>query len=355
MNQIIINGRAYTPSQLADAPCTDADRAVFDFARQWFSDADSVSVRTSGSTGRPKPMQVSKARMAASALATCRFLGLGPGTTALLCMPVDFIAGKMMVVRAIVGGLNLLTVRPSTHPLAGLAEAPFFVAMTPMQVRSTLECPDERRLLSGVSRLIIGGGPVAPDLELQLRAMPGGVWSTYGMTETLSHVAMRRISGTEASEWYTPLPGVAISLTHSGQLVIDAPHLCPEPLTTTDMAVTDGCGRFRVTGRADNVINTGGIKVQAEEAEACLAATLHAPFCITSRPDAVFGQAVVLIADPSIAEADLRAAIDRLPRYHRPKAIVRAAVPLTATGKTDRCAARQLAIDQTQQSTSDNR
>ena len=172
-----------------------------EFVSDWQSDSPTLLVHTSGSTGKPKPMLVEKRRMEASARITCGFLGLRAGDTALLCMPLDFIAGKMVVVRSLVWGLRLVAVEPSGHPLKGLTESPTFAAMVPMQVYNSLKVEEERRLLRGITHLIIGGGAVNSDMAEELRGFPNAVWSTYGMTETLSHIALRRLSGAEASEW----------------------------------------------------------------------------------------------------------------------------------------------------------
>ena len=172
-----------------------------EFVSDWQSDSPTLLVHTSGSTGKPKPMLVEKRRMEASARITCGFLGLRAGDTALLCMPLDFIAGKMVVVRSLVWGLRLVAVEPSGHPLKGLTESPTFAAMVPMQVYNSLKVEEERRLLRDIKHLIIGGGAVNSDMAEELRGFPNAVWSTYGMTESRSHVAVRRLSGAEASEW----------------------------------------------------------------------------------------------------------------------------------------------------------
>ena len=189
-----------------------------DFLSEWNNDGDRVLVHTSGSTGKPKPMLVEKKRMLNSARITCDFLGLKPGDSALLCMSLDYIAGKMVVVRSIERHLHLISVSPSGHPLKDVNEEITFAAMVPMQVYNTLQVPEERERLCRIKHLIIGGGAIDEALEQELKALPGdiSIWSTYGMTETLSHIALRRINGAEASEWYQPFDSVHISQTHEG-------------------------------------------------------------------------------------------------------------------------------------------
>jgi len=251
--------------------------SIDEFLAEWHNDSATLLVHTSGSTGKPKPMWVEKRRMEASARMTCDFLGLHEGDTALLCMSLDYIAGKMMVVRSLVRGLRLVSVEPSGEPLGTVTGPIDFAAMVPLQVWNTLRVAEQRERLMRVGQLIIGGGAVDADMERQLRSFPGAVWSSYGMTETLSHVALRRLSGPEATEWYTPMAGVSLSVTAEGCLVIDAPALHDGPLVTNDRAELLGDGRFKILGRRDNVICSGGLKIQAEEVERLLRPHLRVP------------------------------------------------------------------------------
>ena len=287
-----------------------------DFLSEWNNDSDRVLVHTSGSTGKPKPMMVEKKRMLNSARITCDFLGLKPGDSALLCMSLDYIAGKMVVVRSIERHLHLISVSPSGHPLKdiNLKDANgkdvngeiTFAAMVPMQVYHTLQVPEERERLTHVRHLIIGGGAIDTSLEKELRSLPGNIaiWSTYGMTETLSHIALRRINGAEASEWYQPFDSVKISQTDEGCLVIDAPLVCAETLVTNDIVEIEPYIynkveklRFRIKGRKDNVICSGGIKIQIEEVEALLKPHLEKPFMIAKKKDEKFGEIAVLLTE----------------------------------------------------------
>ena len=317
--------------------------SVEEFIAEWHSDSAYVRVQTSGSTGAPKPMLVEKRRMQNSARITCDFLGLKAGDTALLCMSLDYIAGKMMVVRSLERGLRLLAVEPSGHPLMALADRIDFAAMVPLQVWNTLQVPEERARLEAIKHLIIGGGAIDEAMADELRAFPNAVWSTYGMTETLSHIALRRLNGPEASEWYTPFPSVSVSLTDEDCLVIDAPEACAQQLVTNDIAELSADGRFRILGRKDNVICSGGIKIQAEEVERQLQPHLHEPFLISKRRDAKFGEIVVLLTEGAVDEA--RQICERiLTQYHRPRAYVHIDhIPLTETGKPARRVAQQLA------------
>ena len=314
-----------------------------EFLSEWHNDSPTVLVHTSGSTGKPKPMWVEKRRMEASARITCEFLGLKAGDTALLCMSLDYIAGKMMVVRALTCGLRLVATEPSSHPLAAVTQPIDFAAMVPLQVWNSLQVAEERQRLEAIGHLIIGGGAIDQALAKELRSLPNGVWSTYGMTETLSHIALRRLSGPDASDWYTPFEGVSVAQQADGCLIIHAPAVCAEPLATNDMAELRG-QQFRILGRRDNVICSGGIKIQAEEAERLLAPHLQAPFCISSRRDQQLGEAVVLLTAQNDLAAVRKICEQVLPRLWRPRHYVSIdQLPLTPTGKIARKEAARLA------------
>ncbi len=310
---------------------------------EWNSPCDTITVHTSGSTGKPKAIRVEKSRMRASAAKTCRFLSLRRGDTALLCMSLDYIAGKMMVVRSIVGGMKLISVTPSSHPLRGIASPPHFAAMVPMQVYSSMQDPEELDTLRHIRHLIIGGGAVDPGMARMLKSFPNAVWSTYGMTETLSHIALRRLSGDMASDYYTPFEGVALRQDDDGCLVVDAPDVCPATLHTNDIVEFHPDGvRFRIIGRKDNVIVSGGVKIHIEEVEQMLAPHLACDFAVSKRPDPRFGEVAVLVLankGEKKRETDSvwKIISECLPRYWRPKEIIPVpAIPRTATGKIAR-------------------
>ena len=342
-----------------------------EFLQEWNNDSERVLVHTSGSTGKPKPIWVEKRRMEASARITCDFLGLKEGDTALLCMSLDYIAGKMMVVRSLVRNLKLIVVEPTGHPLADatLLQLPRggekvpeqtsspsgkvgrggdFAAMVPMQVYNSLQVPEERERLKQIKHLIIGGGAIDEAMASELKDFPNYVWSTYGMTETLSHIALRRLNGVDASDWYTPFAQVQISQNEDGCLVIDAPEVCPERLVTNDIVEISEAG-FRIIGRKDNVICSGGIKIQAEEVERALKPYLHVPFMITKRKDSKFGEVVVMMIEDRgerIEEREERDSLktrfqrlcrEHLPKYWQPRDVVFVEkIPMTETGKPAR-------------------
>ena len=321
---------------------------IEEFLAQWNDTSDVIEVHTSGSTGKPKRLLVEKQRMVNSARITCDFLGLKEGDTALLCMPLDYIAGKMVVVRSLVSHLHLISVMPSSHPLKDVTQPIDFAAMVPLQVYSSLQEPAERERLLSIRHLIIGGGAIDDSLESQLQQFPNAVWSTYGMTETLSHIALRRISGENSSLWYSPLEGVDVSLSSDSCLEIFAPKVNPEKLHTNDIAelrtLPDGSKEFRILGRKDNVIDSGGIKIQAEEVERLLRPHLSCGFMITKVSDARLGEAVTLLVESDDVDNILAVCKHVLPRHWVPRHIFpESHIPITETGKPARAAAEALA------------
>ena len=324
------------------------DMTLEEFLAQWNDTSDVIEVHTSGSTGKPKRLLVEKQRMVNSARITCDFLGLKEGDTALLCMPLDYIAGKMVVVRSQVSHLHLISVMPSSHPLKDVTQPIDFAAMVPLQVYSSLQEPAERERLMSIRHLIIGGGAIDDSLESQLQQFPNAVWSTYGMTETLSHIALRRISGENSSLWYSPLDGVDVSLSSDSCLEIYAPQVNPEKLHTNDIAelrtLPDGSKEFRILGRKDNVIDSGGIKIQAEEVERLLRPHLSCGFMITKVSDARLGEAVTLLVESDDVDNILAVCKHVLPRHWVPRHIFpESHIPITETGKPARAAAEALA------------
>ena len=312
-----------------------------DFLDEWNNPKNTVEVHTSGSTGVPKCIQVEKQRMLNSARITCDFLGLEAGDTALLCMPLDYIAGKMVVVRSIERQLRLTTVEASGHPLKNITNSFDFAAMVPMQVYNSLQVAEEREKLRTIKHLIIGGGPINDDLQQQLSRFPNNVWSTYGMTETLSHIALRRLNGENASLWYTPFCTVSISLNTNGCLVIEAPLVHEGRLETHDRAeIRDG--KFRILGRLDNVINSGSIKIQAEEVEEKLRPHIKMPYLISKCSDEKFGEVVVLLTQCHDLSLVKEICCNVLPKFWQPKHYLYTShIPLTGTGKPARKAAEE--------------
>ena len=317
-----------------------------EFLELWHNDSNTMVVHTSGSTGKPKQLHLLKEDMRESAKNTCSFLQLKPNDEALLCLSLNHIGGMMMVVRALECNLKLKVVEPSAHPLQHLTQAPVFAAMVPMQVYESLKVPKEAELLRNIKHLIIGGSAIDESLSRQLASFPHSVWSTYGMTETCSHIALRRLNGVNASEWYVPFSHINVSLSDKGSLVISKKMLVANEkdgatmqqwITNDSVIFHEDKRRFKVIGRLDNVIVSGGIKIQIEEVERLLAQHLSCAFMISGEPDEKFGQKVVLTLENGDVKQTQYICNKVLPDYWKPKVIRNVnQLPRTKNGKIKR-------------------
>lgn len=351
---LLLEGKKYTSDDISRCIAEGAESYpsakwdLFLFLSEWFKDSPHITVHTSGSTGIPKEQVVRKDQMMQSARLTCEFLNLQTGDTALLCMNLRYIGAMMVVVRSLVVGLNLIVRPASGHPLSDINVPLKFAAMVPLQVYNTLHTPEEKEQLKQTDILIIGGGAVDEALEAEIKTLPIAVYSTYGMTETLSHIALRRLNGASASEHYYPFSSVTLSLSPENTLVIEAPLVCDDILQTNDIARIYPDGSFIILGRKDNVINSGGVKIQAEEIEKILRPFIPLPFVITSVPDQRLGQAVTLLiagqVDTKEIEANLQNILELKP-YYRPRYILTTDyIPQTKNGKISRADCRALAL-----------
>lgn len=341
---ITVEGKRYSRENILNSKILPFADDLSSFLKEWFNDSPHILVQTSGSTGTPKEMLVEKSRMLQSAQLTCNFLGLKAGDTALLCMNLKYIGAKMVVVRSLLASLNLIQVEATGYPLKN-TEVTDFAAMTPLQVYNSLQYPEQKEKLRQIRHLIIGGGTIDHQLPKELTDFPNTIWSTYGMTETLSHIALRPINGEKASEWYIPFEGVTVSLSEEQTLVIDAPLVTKEILKTNDIAKINNKGHFRILGRIDNIINSGGIKIQIEEVESLLKAKISTDFVITSASDPKFGEIIILLVQEGEQTISELKSIcqSSLPAYWQPKQIfLIGAIPYTETNKIDRKQARTI-------------
>lgn len=320
MNQFIhpdfkLNGKSFSYLELlSEALFLKENGQLFEknigkFLLEWLNNESFVFVQTSGSTGKPKKIVLEKSAMIASAKATGFFFNLQPTTLALLCLSADYIAGKMMLVRAITLGLHLDVVEPNSNPLANKKYD--FVAMVPMQVANSLE------KLHLVKTLLIGGTKVSYQLAESILRTNCQAFESYGMTETISHIAIKAIGAKE----FTVLPKVTISLDDRNCLVIEALELSSDKIITNDIVAILNPTQFILKGRIDNVINSGGVKIFPEEIEEKLAKYISARFFIASKPDEKFGEKVILVIEGEPFKVDNTIFSDLL-KYQIPKEIV---------------------------------
>lgn len=325
-----LNGKIYSEKNLLNfaQELSNAD-TVFEqetgsFIVDFLDKKDTILVQTSGSTGTPKKIEVGKQQMLNSAEATGNFFDLPPKTTAILCMPVSYIAGKLMLVRAMHLGWQLDTYTPAGNPLKNVDKTYDFAAMTPFQVARSL------KNLYKIKKLIIGGGAIATSLRKKLQEVSTIIYETYGMTETLTHIAAKKVNHKQAKEEvpFTVLPNVEISQNKENCLCIYAPKVNPGKIQTTDVIELVDKQHFYWKGRADNVINSGGVKIHPEEVERKLSKILSRRFFIAGLPNQDLGEKVVLFME-GLPEKEnknnLENKIKELPslkKYEIPKAII---------------------------------
>jgi O-succinylbenzoic acid--CoA ligase len=281
----------------SDAASSEWERAFWTFLSEWFNDQATISVSTSGSTGAPKILAIKKQYFLNSAKMTLDFLRIMPADRALLCLSANYIAGKMMIVRALTGKLKLEIVSPQVTAIFNHDEACDFSAMVPTQVQTILNRTDGRNQLCKIGKLLIGGAPISRDLEDQLRNLDNQIYATYGMTETVSHIALRRLNGPDRSPYYKTLACVKISSAENDCLIINAPTLTAETIHTNDLVRIVGNDEFEVIGRIDHVINSGGIKYYPEVIEQKLTPFIPERFIISSLPDPRLGDKLILIIE----------------------------------------------------------
>lgn len=233
------------------------ERATGDFLLNWMDEHDYIEVKTSGSTGDPRIIKLDKQAMVRSAIATGDFFGLEPGDRALDCLPTNFVAGKMMLVRAIILGLEIDIVTPTSHPLDLTKGAYDFCAMVPFQLGNSLVN------INQIKKLIVGGSPVPKEIFPKLKDLKTKVFETYGMTETITHIAARPLNHLENGivPPYTIFPDVAIETDDRNCLVVTANYLNIDHIVTNDVVELINENQFELIGRHDNMINSGGIKL----------------------------------------------------------------------------------------------
>jgi O-succinylbenzoic acid--CoA ligase len=326
--QLIIGGVRWDLSEdlrASELPDDSWAQAIGKAVENWFDASDTIELYTSGSTGSPKPIRHRKEAMVESAKRTSEALELQPGTRAWLVMPVEFVGGFMMLVRAIEGGWNLWASEPKLA-LELPQESLDFAAMTPLQATAS------RPALKGIDQVLLGGAPTGEGYEAKSK-----VWESFGMTETISHIALRRLWPTPSEVAFQPLRGVRVSVDDSGCLVLDAPHLGVVDLHTNDEVELEEQGGFIWKGRKDEVINTGGVKVHPEAIEYAASQLDSRPCRAYGAPHPNLGQEVVLAVhgtgSPEEAEVLRLALLNRLPKHHAPKRVEFRTLDQTPSGK----------------------
>lgn len=317
---------------------TEFEKKVIFFLEEWLSDSEKVKVQTSGSTGAPKIFEIEKKRMLNSARLTCNFLELKQNDTALICLPVEYISGKMMTVRSFERKMKLTVKNPSLEPLKDLNQQVDFCAMTPLQVENSL---DKIHL---IKNLIIGGAAVSESLKTKIThvlnklTVSTKIYETYGMSETLSHIALKEIFP-ETDAYFSAFENISVSKDERGCLQIFAPDLNSEILYTNDLVEINDDNQFRFLGRIDNVINSGGAKIFPEALESLVKKEIPNEVVFLGLQDEILGQKLIAVIEGEESE-DVISKINKMQfekSFHKPKEIIFVEeIPRTENGKVNR-------------------
>lgn len=341
---LTIHQIAIQAQQALQQPLADWEKHVWQFISWWADDSiQQIEVHTSGSTGTPKAITHTKQAMLASAEATCATLQIRQGCEALLCLPANKIGGMMMIVRSIYNRMDLHCIQPDTKPIDALPDDNeiYFAALTPMQIKYVKDDYNTYRKMERINTIILGGETPSPKLIDYMRHATNNIYATFGMTETISHIALKKVNGIKPDEHYTTLQGISIATDDRSCLVIDAPALNVHQLHTNDIVNLASPTQFDWLGRYDNVINTGGIKIYPESIEQKLMQLIKVPFFIAGIPDDATGQKPVIVLETdNLSKSDyeeLNCFFKQLSKYERPRDIISVRnFVRTGNGKVDR-------------------
>lgn len=310
-------------SKIKDPNIASWEKKIFWFILEWLHPSNTMEVKTSGSTGKAKTIHFSKDQMIASARATAQYFGFAAKDSVLLALDMSYVAAKMMVVRAFVSGLDLYYVKPSSDPFKDRDFPELkFVPLVPLQLKSIIQSSESLAGLRSVSQVLVGGGAVDTDLERFIKQENNAYYASFGMAETLTHFAVKRINGPIPDSAFHTLEGVRIRQDENGCLQALVPWISSDYIATRDIVEILDENSFVWKGRLDNLINSGGIKISPEAIEAKLAEYIAPPFFISALPDPLLGQKVVMFVESDAIERQWYEAFDRvLEKYEKPKAI----------------------------------
>lgn len=318
-NSFQLNGVSFSSEEELLTFSKTINDSIYQFLSDWFNANDFVIVQTSGSTGKPKPILLKKEFMINSAKATGAFFDLEENTAALLCLSTDYIAGKMMLVRALTLGWGIDVVAPASK--VEIEKEYDFSAMVPLQLRSSLGD------IHKIKKLIVGGGVVENDLIEAIQNLSTEVLATYGMTETLTHIAVKKlnnvISNDREKSHYKTLPNVQLLQDNRNCLVIDAPKVSTERIVTNDVIHLISETEFEWLGRYDNVINSGGVKLHPEKIEEKLSKIIINRFFVIGIPDKRLGEKLILVIEGEEKNVTLKEVknLKELSKYEVPKEV----------------------------------
>ncbi|MCX2740355.1 AMP-binding protein [Pontibacter anaerobius] len=351
-----LNGKKFYYDEIASysfrdsIPLNGYESKTLEFCRSWLNGVQEFPIQTSGSTGVPKTINLTRTQLEASARRTIKLLQLQPADHTLVCLNTEYIAGMMMLVRGFVADLQMNIVEPISNPLTLVSpdEAIAFASFVPMQLHTILqETPERLEQLNRMKGILVGGAPVTPTQQRELLQIQAPIYHTYGMTETCSHIALRKLNGPNAADYYNVLDNIQVGLDKRGCLTIKGDVTNNELLVTNDIVELLTPTRFRWIGRADNTINTGGVKVQTEKVELAIAEAFvdndtSPRFFIAPQPDEVLGEKIVLIMEgEKLQQEEEQQLFERLrpllKKFEMPKEVYYShSFSETATGKISR-------------------
>jgi o-succinylbenzoate---CoA ligase len=353
---LLLNGKKFYYDEIANysfrnsIPLNGYETKTLEFCRSWLNGIQEFPIQTSGSTGTPKSISLTRQQLEASARRTIKLLNLQKGDTTLVCLNTEYIAGMMMLARGFMSDLHMIIVEPIGNPIT-LVDKDVniaFASFVPMQLQTILhESPETLSQLNSMKGILVGGAPVSPNLQRELQRIKAPIYHTYGMTETASHIALRRLNGPESADYYNVLEGIEVGLDKRGCLTIKGDVTNDELLATNDIVELLTSKRFRWIGRVDNIINSGGVKVQVEKVELAIAEafadlTDSPRFFIAPQPDELLGDKIVLILEGKpFSKEDEDMLMERLRntlrKFELPKDIYYSpAFTETSTGKLSR-------------------
>jgi len=310
---------------------------IADVRTRWSDDSEFFEIKTSGSTGEPKVIRLLKERMKASAKMSLDYFGLEKGDSVLLTLPADKVGGMMLIIRSIIGGLAIKAIEPKLNPLIkiDLKEKIDFCSLTPAQLSSIIANPISAKQLSQIKQVLLGGSAVPTNLEEAIQNKLGKFYHSYGMTETISHIAIRNL--TEGHKYFEALEGVEFEVNSERQLKISAPAILEKPLLTNDLVELINDRKMIWKGRLDNVVNSGGIKIIVEEVEAEIRKYFDEDFYLIGEEDSILGERLVMISKKTPADLSF------LDKLKRPKEIfIKSHFKYTINGKLLRLPPQQL-------------
>ncbi|GAB3818226.1 AMP-binding protein [Pontibacter rugosus] len=353
---LTLNGNKFYYDEISEysfrnsIPLNGYESNTLEFCRNWLNGIQEFPIQTSGSTGVPKTITLTRKQLEASARRTVKLLQLQAGDCTFICLNTEYIAGMMMLIRGFLADLQMIIVEPIGNPLTlvGNDHKIEFASFVPMQLHAILsETPERLQQLDSMKGILVGGAPLTPTQQRELQQIKAPVYHTYGMTETASHIALRKLNGADAAAYYNVLDDIKVGLDKRGCLTIKGDITNNETLITNDIVELLTPTRFRWLGRADNTINTGGVKVQVETVELAIATAMigmeNPPrFFIASQPDEVLGDRIVLIIEgaplPQQDEKELFTRMsDLLKKFEMPKEVYYSpGFTETSTGKLSR-------------------